>query len=53
MTGCLLPRFKKQPHPHELREPLEEIETVIAFLRNSGRPRQMTFDRDPRLSSEG
>ena len=26
MTGCLLPRFKKQPHLHELREPLEEIQ---------------------------
>jgi len=23
------------------------IETVIAFLRHYGRPRQMTFDRDP------
>jgi hypothetical protein len=26
------------------------LETVITFLRRYGRPRQMTFDRDPTLS---
>ena len=29
------------------------LEAVITFLQKSGRPRQMTFDRDPRLSWEG
>ena len=29
------------------------LEAVITFLRQYGRPRQMTFDRDPRLSLEG
>ena len=29
------------------------MEAVITFLQKSGRPRQMTFDRDPRLSLGG
>jgi hypothetical protein len=29
------------------------LEAVITFLRQYGRPCQMTFDRDPRLSLEG
>jgi hypothetical protein len=39
----------------QVREDFHEqtaLEAVIAFLRKSGCPRQITFDRDPRLSSE-
>jgi RecB family exonuclease len=29
------------------------LEAVIVFLQKSGRPRQMTFDRDPRSRRRG
>jgi hypothetical protein len=44
MQVLLLPCL---PRPERISTNPPALEAVIAFLQKSGRPRQMTFDRDP------
>jgi hypothetical protein len=46
-------RLPSLPRPERISTRHPALEAVITFLQKSGRPRQMTFDRDPLLSWEG